>query len=88
MSALAPEEKARLLARGRRLYGRCLAKNDQQCVIGFVDHALQRGRRALVADYLAWLHDQRAAAADSRLAQTDALIGAIRQRLDNDDAQS
>ena len=93
MSTLPPEEMARLLAKGRRLYGRCLAKNDPQCVLGFVAHELQRAHHDLVADYLAWLQAQRAAletaaAPAQQAAQTAALIAAIQQRLDNDNAQS
>ncbi len=77
-----------LLARGRRLYARCLAKNDRACVLGFVDHQLAEGgaRLDLLPAYLAWLDEQSEALAaegdeSMALAHTDALRAAVRHRL-------
>lgn len=56
----AERERVRLLAKGKKLYGDCLAKGDQLCVTGFVDHCLaQRPEQAdVVHDLLAFLAEQ------------------------------
>lgn len=86
---MTPEERERVLRKGRRLYGRCLDKGDLLCVTGFVDHQLgrERARQALMEEYLAWLRAQQAAlqtdphapAADAQL--TARLVTAVAQRL-------
>lgn len=77
-----------LLAKGRRLYARCLAKDDRACVLGFVDHQAAAGgaRLDVLRDYLAWLDAQSEALAGGddpvALAHTDALRAAVRRRLE------
>lgn len=76
-----------LLTKGRRLYARCLAKDDRACVLAFVDHQAAEGgtRLDVLHDYLAWLDDQSEALAAGddavALAHTDALRAAVRRRL-------
>jgi len=54
------KERARLLEKGRKLYEQCLAKGDQLCVTGFVEHCLvQKPEQAdVVHDLLTFLADQ------------------------------
>lgn len=77
-----------LLAKGRRLYARCLARDDRACVLAFIDHQAAEGgtRLDVLHDYLAWLDEQSealAAAGDNSTARahTDALRATIRRRL-------
>lgn len=53
-------ERKQLAEKGQRLYGTCLAKSDQECIIGFVEHQLsQEPERAdVVHDLLAYLAEQ------------------------------
>ena len=54
------KERVRLLEKGEKLYDQCLAKGDQLCVMGFVEHCLaQKPKHAdAVHDFLAFLADQ------------------------------
>ncbi len=82
---MSDEELARLLHKGQRLYGRCLQKQDNRCVLGFVNHQLQRGEQgqAVVHAYQEWLAAQHALhvaahrQAEARL--TASLLAAMRQ---------
>ncbi|HYT35674.1 MAG TPA: hypothetical protein VEL49_00750, partial [Ktedonobacteraceae bacterium] len=54
---LSPEQRAYYLKKTKNLYAYCLEKNDQQCVLGFVDHHLsqQPEEPDVVQDLLAFL---------------------------------
>ncbi|MFQ5852807.1 MAG: Eco57I restriction-modification methylase domain-containing protein [Candidatus Binatia bacterium] len=56
----ADKERARLLEKAKKLYERCLAKGDQLCVTGFVEHCLaQKPEKAdVVHDLLAFLAER------------------------------
>ena len=53
-------ERARLLEKGKKLHECCLAKGDQACVLGFVEHALKQTpeQADVVHDLLAFLAEQ------------------------------
>lgn len=54
------KERAQLMEKGKKLYERCLAKGDQACVLGFVEHALKQTpeQADVVHDLLAFLAEQ------------------------------
>lgn len=54
------KERARLLQKGKTLYERCLAKNDQACVLGFVEDCLKHEpeQADVVHDLLTFLAEQ------------------------------
>lgn len=54
------KERKRLLEKGKKLYEHCMAKGDQLCVTGFVEHCLaQKPEQAdVVHDLLAFLAEQ------------------------------
>src|SRR5207253_10854687 len=51
------DERARHLEKAKNLYENCLSKNDQACVLGFVDHHLSKEPEEsdVVHDLLAFL---------------------------------
>jgi hypothetical protein len=55
-----PDERARLLEKGKRLHDRCLAKRDNNCMLGFVEHHLEQSpeQADVVHDLLAFLAEQ------------------------------
>ena len=55
-----PEEKERLSKKWKMLYERCMAKRDDKCVTGFVDHCLQEKppKADVVGELLAYLKEQ------------------------------
>ncbi len=57
---LSPEQRAYYLEKAKSLYDFCLEKDEQQCVLGFVDHHLSREPEEsdAVHDLLAWLAEE------------------------------
>jgi len=55
-----PQERANYLEKARNLYAYCLDKNDQDCVLGFVDHHLSQvpEESDVVHDLLAFLAEE------------------------------
>lgn len=82
---MSDEELLRLLHKGQRLYGRCLQKQDERCVLGFANHQLRQGEQgqAVVHAYLEWLATQHAlhvaAQRQAEATLTASLIAAMRQ---------
>lgn len=84
-------EQDRLMQKGQRLYGRCLAKADTLCVTGFIAHQAAQAddRRPFIRAYLGWLQAQAdelrhsAAAAPDALPLTETLITEVRAQLNS-----
>jgi Eco57I restriction-modification methylase/TaqI-like C-terminal specificity domain len=57
---LSPEQRIHYLEKARNLYEYCLSKNDQDCVLGFVDHHLSNDPEEsdVVHDLLAFLAEE------------------------------
>src|SRR6266849_6515423 len=57
---LSPEQRAYYLEKAKNLYEYCLSKNDQACVLGFVEHHLSKEPEEsdVVHDLLAFLADE------------------------------
>jgi TaqI-like C-terminal specificity domain len=57
---LSPEQRAYYLEKAKNLYDYCLDKNDQACVLGFVDHHLSKEPEEsdVVHDLLAFLAEE------------------------------
>lgn len=57
---LSPDQRAYYLEKAKNLYAYCLEKDEQQCVLGFVDHHLAREPEEsdAVHDLLAWLAEE------------------------------
>src|SRR5947209_16011570 len=55
-----PKERAYYLEKAKNLYSYCMSKNDQACVLGFVEHHLskQREESDVVHDLLAFLAEE------------------------------
>ena len=78
-SGLAPERRAMLAEKGRRLYGKyCGTRGRGVCAESFAVYHLGRGEAVVAADLLAYLEAQAAAGRD---AMTHALIARLRHHL-------
>ena len=79
-SGLAPERRAMLAEKGRRLYGKyCGTRGRGVCAESFAVYHLGRGEAVAAADLLAYLETQAAAAGLD--AMTHALIARLRHHL-------
>ena len=78
-SGLAPERRAMLAEKGRRLYGKfCGTGGRGICAESFAVYHLGRGEAVVAADLLAYLETQAAAGQD---AMTHGLIARLRHHL-------
>jgi hypothetical protein len=57
---ISPQERAYYLEKAKKHYENCLSKNDQACVLGFVDHHLSKEQEEsdVVHDLLAFLAEE------------------------------
>ncbi len=77
------KERARLLEKGRKLYEQCMAKGEQLCVTGFVEHCLvQKPEQAdVVHDLLAFLAEQMIDLNKKKQAEVKGFVGWVEQAI-------
>ena len=81
-SGLAPERRAMLADKGRRLYGKyCGTRGRGICAESFAVYHLGRGEGVVAADLLAYLEAQTAAPGAGHHAMTHGLIARLRHHL-------
>ncbi len=77
------KERTQLLDKGKKLYERCLAKGDQACVLGFVEHALKQipEQADVVHDLLAFLAEQMIEANKAKQAEVKGFLGWLEREI-------
>jgi hypothetical protein len=77
------KERRKLLEKGMKLYSHCMAKGDQLCVTGFVEHCLaQKPEQAdVVRDLLAFLAEQMIDLHKAKQAEVKGFVGWVGQAI-------
>lgn len=77
------KERAQLMEKWKKLYERCLAKGDQACVLGFVEHALKQTpeQADVVHDLLAFLAEQMIEMNKAKQAEVRGFLGWLEREI-------